>query len=171
MRAPPEAQLNDPQLNRVMAKAFQAIPKNAESRLATAEDELSTAQDSLTSAQEDIETNTAAIANKLQTASYTERWDDITHSTGGAWTEVDLTAYGVEAGDICEILIHANSWTNKAGVRTLGSSLNRYVDEVPDESSFPLDVVAGTGAVIELWMDDASDFNVYLTGYWRFSTS
>lgn len=133
-------------------------------------EDLETAEDDIDTAQTDITTNATAIALKVQTVSYTERWDDIGHAVDDTWKEVDLSSYGVLAGDICEIWFRTDADWDDLGVRTLGSSVVRKTPIIK-ECSTVMNVVAGAGGVIEVWLDDASGADVYLAGYWRFSTS
>lgn len=119
----------------------------------------------------DIATNLAAIANKLQTASYTEKIQQCNHAVDGTWTEVDLSGYGVQVGDEVDIQMHSEGALNNAGIRTLGSGLERRSD-VGDHGNLSMRCIAGAGGVIEIYYNDASEFvKTYLVGYKRYSTS
>jgi len=112
----------------------------------------------------------AAIATKLQTAAYTEKWEECGHAVDGVWTDIDLSGYGVLAGDICEFVIDSGGGANNGGVRTDGSSLERRLN-LGQEQTVVMHAVAGTGGIVEAYFNDASEFDFYLAGYWRFSTS
>ncbi len=144
------------------------LPKDNIARLLSAEDNLEILE-------ADTVTNAAAIVLKLQTQTYTERWDDITHAVDTTWEDVDLSAHGVLEGDVCEILFICKFGVdNDIGVRTNGSSLSRLIttaNGVDAVSQTTMNVVAAASSLIELYLQDASDFEVFLSGYWRFSTS
>ncbi len=118
----------------------------------------------------DIATNTAAIVTKLQTATYTEKWQECGHAVNGVWTNVDLSGYGVLAGDICDFIFDSSGAGNNAGVRIDGSGLDRRVD-MGDSQTMAMSAKAGTGGIVEAYFNDATEFDFYLAGYWRFSTS
>lgn len=148
------------------------LPKDNISRLGGVEVDLSEAQVDIVANANDIDD---IEDNKIQTVAYTERWDSLTMAADGAWTDVVLSGYGVLVGDICEIFYHNNSADDgDVGVRTDGSSLVRLQADgggMEDRSQAGMSVVAGTGGVIELYAQDASDIVFHLAGYWRFSTS
>ena len=119
----------------------------------------------------DIATNLAAIALKVQEPVYTEKIQQCNHAQNGSWEEVDLSGYGVLAGDEVDIQMHSEGSANNAGIRTLGSSVERRSD-VGDEGNLFMRCIAGAGGVIEIYYNDASEFaKTYLIGYKRYSTS
>jgi len=123
----------------------------------------------------DIEANAEAIATKLQTHSYTELAQTISPGADATWTEVDLSSYGVQEGDMCDIEFRRTTTgqSNDVGCRTRGSSVNRLTTlaEAADHDQTTMRVMAGAGGVIELYEDDDSDITTTLFGFERFSTS
>ena len=97
---------------------------------------------------------------------YTEAWDAIAPGADGAWTDVDLSPYGVSEGDICEIVLFVTSSILLVGARTDGSIIDRNVS-IDNGSIFTLNVVAGVGGLIELYEETDVDIETYLSGYWH----
>jgi len=114
------------------------------------------------------------IVDKLQKVTIVERFDDITHAVDGAWTDVELAAYGVVDDDECFILFQNNvAASNVAGVRAKGSGIDRRLTNgggMGNNTQMILPAIAGPGAVIEVYLEDASDFKVYLVQYRHYST-
>ncbi len=108
-----------------------------------------------------------------KTPTWVEKWQIITPAADATWTAVSLSGYGVEPGDVCEIIM----WNtivgakNTSGVRELGSALARTVDlheaEGAGYPSITMTVRAmEAAALIYIYEEDDSDVVTYLTGYW-----
>ncbi|RKZ28402.1 hypothetical protein DRQ36_10505, partial [bacterium] len=105
---------------------------------------------------------------------FTERWDALDPGASGTWSLVDLAAFGVEPGDICEIII-CNSETNtenQGGVRSKNSVLDRLIDlqeaEAGGQSCITMKAQVEIGTTeIGLYEEDNANMQSYLTGYWR----
>ncbi len=109
-------------------------------------------------------------AGKLQTQTYTERADELTVGTVGSWTEINLSSYGVEDGDVCEIWMTEQNAGHLTGVRETGSSLERKFGIENDIVNTMHVVASGANASIEVYkLTTNHDF--FLVGYWRFSTT
>jgi hypothetical protein len=109
----------------------------------------------------------------LQTGgkSYTEALISFQATGSGAWEEKDLSGDGVPANAECEVLIW-NSRTNaerQAGVREIGSSLNRLVDlhEAEGGGVTPMTqtVVANAQSKIEIYAETNTNITFVVTGY------
>ena len=93
---------------------------------------------------------------------------DITHSTDATWTDVDVSAYvGSDAGNVAGVLLQirnnatsANAW----GIRKNGSSHDVHYDLNATTQTYAA-IGVDAGDVFELYLEDASDFGVYLLGY------
>ena len=69
-----------------------------------------------------------AIVLELQTQDYTELAQVISPGADAAWTEVDLSSYGVIEGDICDLEFRQTVpgiHDNDVGCRTKGSTVAR----------------------------------------------
>jgi hypothetical protein len=104
---------------------------------------------------------------------YTEKFQDITIGTANAWTDVDLSGYGVDVNQAVEIGIanKSTSTARQAGVRTKGSSLNRYVVlHAPTTAGWDMTgmtVKADSSKKIQAYTASTSDVHFYLIGVWN----
>ena len=104
---------------------------------------------------------------------YTELMQEISPGANGAWIPVDLSGYGIAAGNVVEVVI-ANtkvSAERNGGIRTKGSSLARYVQLQEAEAGggdwVSMHAKAGAGGAIELYEEIDGDMTTYLIGYWH----
>jgi hypothetical protein len=103
---------------------------------------------------------------------YVERFDSFTPASSGTWEDQSLSAYGVAADQVAEIVIVNDDpgADRSGGVRTDGSGLNRTLElhkaEGGDLDLASMLVRAGNGATIEAYAQDNTDISFYLVGYW-----
>ncbi|MFL5327544.1 MAG: DUF4347 domain-containing protein [Gemmataceae bacterium] len=105
---------------------------------------------------------------------YVETSGSFTATAANAWQSHGLSAYGVGANQVAEIVITNNSNNSpQAGVRTEGSSLNRIVDlRNLDGGSGPgtmtmLVKTGNTGAAnIEAYSEQTANVTFNVVGYW-----
>jgi hypothetical protein len=110
---------------------------------------------------------------------YVERFDTTDPTTtDDAWVNWDLNTYGLTQGDVAEIVLVNNTQNTDflAGVRTDGSTLNRYINLHEPESggdTFATMFVQATTSTarIETYSDDdgpgiGTDVDFVLAGYW-----
>ena len=103
----------------------------------------------------------------------------ITPAADATWTEIDLSGYGVQEGDMVDMEFRQPyEAANYVGCRTLGSGLARLalLQSVygPFAQNYPqttMAVQAGVGGVIEVYEQDDSEVVTTLFGYERLSTS
>jgi hypothetical protein len=109
-----------------------------------------------------------------QTPSFTETWISF-EATGTGWQDYDIyTNDAVPKGAVASILLineQANAEQN-LGVRTDGSSLDRYVDvheaEQGGVTGYTMDVlVDATSGYIETYCESTTGSIFYVTGYWE----
>jgi len=106
----------------------------------------------------------AGIAAAL---SFTEKWQELTIPAANAWREVNLSSYGVAAGNVVWILfVIIGGGPYFGGARQVGSALNRRADMHGNNASFTIPVVAlGAGATVELYTENTTNCKAYLVGY------
>jgi len=173
---PPAAHLEDEQLNQLAQDQYEKMlsKRGVDDRVEIITDpigeDLATAEDDIDTAQADIVTNATAIALKLQTHSYTEKIQELTVGATGSWTEVALSAYGVQDGDLCTIWMTENNTGNTTGVRKQGSALERRLSVENDIVNTMQVVATGATAIIEVYRPGAA-YDYFLIGYQRFNTS
>jgi len=103
---------------------------------------------------------------------YTEKFQDITVGAAGAWTDVDLTSYGVLANQVVEIgLRNSNTSTARlGGVRIKGSSLNRYVTlraaATTGWDTTVMQVKVDANGKIQAYAANTTDVHIILLGVW-----
>jgi hypothetical protein len=105
---------------------------------------------------------------------YVEKFNSFTAGDDHTWRDENLSAYGVSANEIAEIvMVNKNtSYQTQAGVRTNGSGLGRILDlhEAEDggvDTATMLAAADGTAnAIIEVYAEYDSDIDFYLVGYW-----
>ncbi|MHB9071277.1 MAG: FG-GAP repeat domain-containing protein [Sedimentisphaerales bacterium] len=111
----------------------------------------------------------AVVKNKC----YTEKFQDITIGTAGAWTDIDLSSYGVDANQVVEIGIRnsSTSTARDAGVRTNGSSLARkmvlHAVTTAGWDMTTMMVKTDANKKIEAYAASTSDVHFYLVGIWN----
>lgn len=107
-------------------------------------------------------------------ATYVETFDTFTAGVNASWQDVNLSAYGVGAGETAEIVFQNTSAANErdAGARTNGSSLARTV-EIHEAESGGVDTAsmmvvadATANATIEAYAEINVDISITLVGYW-----
>lgn len=103
--------------------------------------------------------------------SYTEKFSAMTPA-GTSWQDYDIyTNLGVPKNAVCQILLlnGSGSATAGMGVRTKGSSLDRYITmheaESGGYSSFALDVQVDSNGLIQTYCSTTNSINFYLLGY------
>ena len=103
---------------------------------------------------------------------YNELFVSWAPAAAAAWTSYDLTADGVPDKAVVEIAVASLDPNNEvtAGVRAVGSALNRYfVIHEPEgggEDYITLHVQTDANAAIEYYASDTKDAKFYLVGYW-----
>lgn len=105
---------------------------------------------------------------------YQETFSSFKAGASASWQEHDLSAYGVGASQVSEIvLVNNNSSSEReVGVRAKGSTLERKLDIHEAESGgddvATMFVVTDTtaNATIEAYAEYNSDIDFYLIGYW-----
>jgi hypothetical protein len=111
----------------------------------------------------------AIVKNKC----YTEKFQDITIGTASAWTDVDLSSYGVDANQVVEIGIRNSntSTARSAGVRIKGSSIDRRVTlHSPTTAGWDMTtmtVKTDGNKKIQAYAANISDVHFYLVGIWN----
>lgn len=82
-----------------------------------------------------------------------------------AWETITVT--GLPASAVAEIVIRNSDGLNArvAGVRTVGSSLNRYED-VEEDGYLVMHVKANASSQIQTYSEDKADITFRLLGYW-----
>ena len=98
---------------------------------------------------------------------------DIAHAVDTTWTDVDVTALvGSDAGSVAGICIEIENTSATlfaVGARCNGSS-DTYTGDLAttggQTSSIQLCVGVDDNDVFELYLEDASEANCYLIGYW-----
>jgi len=97
----------------------------------------------------------------------TEKWQELTIPSAGAWREVDLVSYGVADGNLVWIVFVPQSggpWYG--GTRAVGSALQRREQLHGHSACFTLPVIAaGANATIELYAQELAQVKAYLVGY------
>ena len=97
----------------------------------------------------------------------TEKWQELTIGAEGAWTAVNLSAYGVADGNLVWIVLVPQSggpWYG--GARAVGSALERKEQLHGFSACFTLPVMAaGANATVELYGETAASMKAYLVGY------
>ena len=170
---PTYGQTDDVQLNKLLTDLYNSMLSKAgvNGLIAGVTDPIS---EDVATVQTDITTLQGA---KIQTVTYTEKFVDLDLSATGAnlqdgvWGDVSLAANGVVAGDICELVLYSGGGaSNSGGVRTNGSALARIIN-VHENNVLTMNAVAAASSIVEIYLNDVSEFNVYLTGYWHFSTT
>ncbi len=105
---------------------------------------------------------------------YIETFDDFQASNDQQWESYDLDTYGVGAGQVVEFVI-ANTKDKEsysAGVRKLGSSLNRILDPHEaesggvDTSSMFVQASNDANATVEIYSEKHKEVDFYIVGYW-----
>jgi hypothetical protein len=105
------------------------------------------------------------------TKTFTEKWQVLTIPSVGAWVSVNLSAYGVAAGDTVWITLQfAGNGTLYGGARAVGSSSQRTLGgsfgSSWQYSTLTLPAIAsGAGAAIELYASNTSAVGAVLVGY------
>jgi len=111
------------------------------------------------------------IAGWWTKGTYIEKYQTISPGADAAWTEVSLSGYGVNEGDVCEILF-GNTTTSSAnwvGIRTSGSTNDRRIrihEENESTEWASMFVEAGPDGIVEIYEEDDSDTICRLIGYW-----
>jgi hypothetical protein len=113
---------------------------------------------------------------RLSSAGYTERFDAWSASSADIWQEKDLSAYGVPANAVCEIVIqNSNGYYERyGGVRATGSSIERraYINKAQDggRNIMVMHVQADSASRIQHYADTTGDISFILVGYWTGAT-
>ena len=105
---------------------------------------------------------------------YVEKFSSFTAGASASWQDEDLSAYGVSASEVAEVVMANKSGNNEreAGVRTNGSSLERRLDlheaeeEGLDVGTLLVKADATANATIEVYAEVDADVDFYLVGYW-----
>ncbi|KKT04247.1 MAG: Peptidase m23 [Parcubacteria group bacterium GW2011_GWA2_43_17] len=106
---------------------------------------------------------------------YTEKFQDITIGTASAWTDVDLSSYGVLANQVVEIGIRnsSTSTARDAGVRIKGSSLARkivlHAATTAGWDMTTMTVKTDANKKIQAYAASTADVHFYLVGIWNIS--
>ncbi|MBI3833279.1 MAG: hypothetical protein HY287_03000 [Planctomycetes bacterium] len=104
---------------------------------------------------------------------YVERFDSFHGTT--AWTDQDLSGYGVSANNIVEFLVSNDGSSNNnpydAGVRTNGSSIDRRLtfsspSQGIDQTTMLVKADNTGTATIETYAGHVTKITFYLIGYW-----
>lgn len=94
---------------------------------------------------------------------------DISHAVDTSWEDVDITAHvGADAGNVAGVYLfiqNTENNTNEVGVRKNGSS-DTYIFDLFNYDACYMAVGVDSNDVFELYMEDASAFNVWMIGYW-----
>ena len=104
---------------------------------------------------------------------YTEKFQDITIGTASAWTDVDLSSYGVGANQVVEIGIRnsSTSTARDAGIRIKGSSLARkivlHAATTAGWDMTTMTVKTDANKKIQAYATSTSDVHFYLVGIWN----
>jgi len=103
---------------------------------------------------------------------YTELYASFQAVGDGGWEEKDLTAFGIPASAVCEIVMK-NTDTNaelNAGVRNTSSALARLFQLQEAEAGggdfVSVHVKADANKKIDIYAEVAADIYFYLVGYW-----
>jgi len=118
-------------------------------------------------------TTTGDVWNFTTIDRYTEKFQDITIGTASTWTDVDLTSYGVTAGQVVEIGIRnsSTSTARDAGVRIKGSSLARtivlHAAATAGWDMTTMTVKTDANKKIQAYAANISDVHFYLVGIWN----
>jgi len=116
---------------------------------------------------------TKGVIWSFTTDFYTEKFQDITVGAAGAWTDVDLSSYGVLANQVVEIgLRNSNTTTARlAGVRIKGSALNRYVTlraaATTGWDTSVMQVKVDANKKIQAYAANTTDVHIILLGVWN----
>lgn len=101
---------------------------------------------------------------------YTEIFQTGTIATNNAWTELDLSSYGVPPSAVVEVVISLDYATPyNIGVRSVGSSLNRYIyisDQLADKECITMHVTADADSCIEAYTGRSANTKFEIVGYW-----
>jgi len=97
-------------------------------------------------------------------------YDLISISPGAhaTWTSIDLTAYGIDEGDVVELAFTNNhdTYTRHAGARTVDSNTDR-ASPLRVWATLTEHVVVGTGDCIEIYEEDDDRITTQILGYWH----
>jgi len=96
----------------------------------------------------------------------TEKWQELSIPAANAWREVDLSGYGVAAGNVVWIMFRISvGGPLMGGARQVGSSLQRRTNLHGENGVFTVPVVAtGANATIELYTGHTTNCKAYLVG-------
>ena len=103
---------------------------------------------------------------------YTEKFQDITVGAAGAWTDVDLTSYGILANQVVEIGLRnsSTSTARSAGVRTKGSSIDRRLTlraaATTGWDTTVMQVKVDANKKIQAYAANTTDVHIILLGVW-----
>ncbi len=98
--------------------------------------------------------------------SYTEMMIGVTPGASGAWSNFDLSGFGMVEGDIVEIIIVNDSTISLIGGAQTPGGADRKVP-IATEGSLSLHTKVGMGGFIELYMEDNTKMSAYIIGFWR----
>jgi hypothetical protein len=118
-------------------------------------------------------TTTGDVWSFTATNRYTEKFNDMTIGTASAWTDVDLSGYGVGANQVVEIGIRnsSTSTARDAGVRIKGSSLARkivlHAATTAGWDMTTMTVKTDANKKIQAYAASTSDIHFYLVGIWN----